>query len=436
MQYLAGLVFIVSTMGIILTLSFVLNIAASLFLKSRGIDGSLENWQLTIFGPSVGWLVVSPVLALLRIPLLRHRSETVPLSVIRFMGSPARASIRAWDGIFFGLDRRICRILTGPLLWLLRKPHRFVIVAVAAIIIFLLIAYGLLMPSQAVAWANQYGRGIRFFGGASIGFMYFLAFVIFAAMVTFFLFVTYVWLRAGLAAVPVLAIYVMAKVPELAEAAHLIEPVMKVLTYLPPGFVEVYENPPRDSVPAVTLYFLARIFVGSIGFPTTIGMITVGLILGWLPYLMERLNEPTPREVIARHGWKATIEHVEKLRAHRVVINALWGGGLVVAFFGMAPLYFLLGTLEKNGGLFFNMVILPVATSMIFVVPICRRVRKSGRFSRLPKLDMSVEGAQGDLGAPEWIFDIDRNFTPLGRLLSEAQRKRNVVVPAATPTVT
>lgn len=420
-QYLAAVIFIVASAGTIVAVSVIL---AILFVSVSANDQ--HPLLLMMFGPAGAWLVASPIIGILRSSFNRRRTCSLPLSVLRFMGSPARESLRAWDGIFFGVDKKIGRVISIPLVWLLRKPHRVLIVAVVLGIIALLIAYGLLIPGQMVAWANQYGRGFKFVAGSGFGMVLILGLLMTIAAITYGLLIVYVWFRSALVAVPFLIIFLLARAEEFSSLAQFTDPVIRLVTYLPPGLAEAY-NQPVESVPSAILVNLSRTFIGNPEYPTTIGMILTGVLIGWLPYVLEQLDKPTPRDVVARHGWGAATEQAQKTRAHLVFVNALWGGGLAVFFFALAPVQYLFSSLEKTGFYTFLFIVIPVGTCALILRAIVKKVRKSGRITRPQPLDMSAEEIAGGIGAPGSVPLIAKDFSPLARLLSEAQRRRNPV---------
>ncbi|HEX9227489.1 MAG TPA: hypothetical protein VF885_12675, partial [Arthrobacter sp.] len=186
-------------------------------------------------------------------------------------------------------------------------------------------------------------------------------------------------------------------------------------------------NQPVESVPSALLVNFSRTFIGNPEYPTTIGMIFTGVLIGWLPYILEQLDKPTPREVVARHGWGAATEQARKTRAHLVFVNALWGGGLAVLFFALAPVQYLLSTLEKTAFYTFLFIIIPVGTCALILRAVVKKVRKSGRITRPQPLDMSADETAGGIGSPGSVPLIAKNFSPLARLLSEAQRRRSLV---------
>ncbi|MET4144283.1 hypothetical protein [Arthrobacter sp. UYCo732] len=431
-QYLAALIFIVSSAGMIAAVSLLVIIAASMVASLKTGDLPIE---LLMFGPAAVWLAVSPIIGVFTALFGRRRTSSLPLSVLRFMGAPARESLRAWDGIFFHVDKKIGRVIARPLLWLLRKPRRFIIVAAVLAITFLLVASGILLPGHLVSWANQFGRGVKFVGGTGVGAMFWVVFVLiilfFVALITYLFLILYVWLRSALVALPLLFLFVLSKDSDLAAVKPFWDPAVDLVTYLPPGITEAYDQPVDNLLTAV-LVNLSRVFIGNPGAPTTIGMILTGVLIGWLPYMLEQLDKPTPREVVARHGWVEANEQAQANRKHLVYVNALWGGGLAVLFFAFSPTWYLVSTLEKTVWYTFLFVVIPVGTGLLVVRAIVKKVRKSGRITRPRPLDMSAEETSEALGAPEKLPSIAENYTPMARLLSEAQRLRSIA-PAEEP---
>jgi hypothetical protein len=351
------------------------------------------------------------------------------------MGAPARESLKAWDGIFFHVDKKIARVLSGPLRWLLRKPRRIVTVAFILIIAFLAAASGLLLPGHLVAWANQFGRGVKFVGGTGVGAMFWVALVLiiltFTAMLTYLFLVAYVWFRSVLVAMPLLVLFVVNTNSDYAAMRPFWDPAVRLVSYLPPGIADAYEQRPDNVLTAIWVY-LSRVFIGNPGAPTTIGMILSGILIGWLPYVLERLDTPTPREVVARHGWVVANEQAEAARKHRIFVNALCGGGLAALFFALAPVSYLISDMDKAGWVTFMLVIIPVVTGLLVLRAIVKKARKSGQVTRPQPLDMSVDENPGTLGEPEKLPSIEENYSPLARMLSEAQRRRSVQ-PAEEP---
>jgi hypothetical protein len=431
-QYLAALIFIVSSVGMIAAYSVLVTIAITAALNTKAGGVPIE---LIMFGPAVVWLVASPVIGICIALFGRRRSCSRPLTVLRFMGAPARESLRAWDGIFFVVDKKIGRVTASPLRWLLRKPRRIVTVAVILTIAFLAAASGLLLPGHLVSWANQFGRGVKFVGGTGVGAMFWVAMVLiiltFTAMLTYLFLIAYVWFRSVLVAMPLLAFFVVNTNSDYAAMRPFWDPAVRLVSYLPPGIAEAYDQRADNVLTAIWVY-LARVFIGNPGAPTTIGMILSGVLIGWLPYVLERLDKPTPRELVARHGWQAVNEQAVAARKHRVFINALWGGGLAVLFFSYAPVSYLISDMEKAGWVTFMLVIIPVGTGLLVMRGIVKKVRKSGQVTRPQELDMSAEETAGTLGEPEKVTSIAENYSPLARLLSEAQRRRSVQ-PAEVP---
>jgi hypothetical protein len=355
--------------------------------------------------------------------------------MLRFMGAPARESLRAWDGIFFVVDKKIGRVIAGPLRWLLRKPRRIGLVAFILLITLVAVASGVLLPGELVLWANQFGRGMKFVGGTGVGAMFWVALVLiiltFTAMLTYLFLIAYVWFRSVLVAMPLLALFVVNTNSDYAAMRPFWDPAVRLVSYLPPGIAEAYDQRADNVLTAIWVY-LARVFIGNPGAPTTIGMILSGILIGWLPYILERLDQPTPREVVARHGWQAANEQAEATRKHQVFINALWGGGLAVLFFSYAPVAYLISDMEKLGWVTFMLVVIPIGTGLLVLRGIVKKARKSGQAARPPVLDMTTQETTGTLGEPEKVTSIAENYSPLARLLSEAQRRRNVQ-PAEEP---
>jgi hypothetical protein len=430
-QYLAALIFIVASVGIFTVFSFVIAVLLTASLDSRNV--SSQDLLVRLLAPAAVWLAVSPVIGVFIALFSRRRTCSRPLTVVRFMGSPAREFLRAWDGICFRVDKKIGRVLATPLVWLLKKPSRFITLAVISILGFVVTAYGLLVPAEMVAWGNQFGSGLRAVGGGGFTFVIILMITYILAVLTFMLLVVYVWFRSALVALPSLLVYAISRplAADLPDLKPYWGPVVELVTYVPPGIAEAYGQTP-ESWPAAVMVGLLKVFVGSPGFPTTIGMIMTGVLIGWLPYVLERLDKPTPREVVARHGWDAANEHVEAARKHQVFVNALWGGGFAVFFFALAPVGYLLSSMEKLGWVTFLLVVIPVGTGLLVLRAIVKKTRKSGRITRPRPLDISAAEATNNLGEPEKVSSIAENYSALARLLSEAQRRRSLA-PAEEP---
>lgn len=426
-QYLSALIFFVSSVGMIAAYSILITIAVTAALNTRA--GGLPPLELMMFGPAVVWLALSPVIGVCIGLFSRRRTCSRPLAALRFMGSPARESLRAWDGIFSVIDKKIGRAIASPMRWLLRKPRRIVTVAVILILTFLATASGLLVPGHLVSWANQFGRGVKFVGGTGVGALFWVTMVLiiiwFIAMTVFFLSIAYVWFRSALVALPLLVLFVVNTNSDYSAMKPLWDPAVHLVSYLPPGVAEAYDQP-ADNMLSASLVFLARVFIGSPGAPTTIGMILGGVLIGWLPYVLERLDKPTPREVVARHGWAAANEQAEATRKRQVFVNALWGGGLAAFFFALAPVSYLISDMERLGWVTFMLVVIPVGTGLLVMRAIVKKTRKSGQVARPQILDMTVEEMTGTLGEPEKLTSIAAHYSPLARLLSEAQRRRSV----------
>lgn len=425
-QYAAALVFALSSAGIFSAIAIAIIMGLGL---TRGLTADQMPFPIetTVVGSGAAWLVVSPFAGVLRAVLKgNRRPESLLLSVIRFMGAPARESLRAWDGIFFHIDKKIGRVIATPLLWFLRKPRRVFVAAAVLIVGFLLTAYGLLLPGQTIVWANQFGRGLKFVGGSGAGFAIFLVllFIIvwFTAMTAYLSLVGYVWLRSSLLALPFLAIYVMDK----GTALHspIWDPAISLITYLPPGIAEAYQQPAETWL-ADILLGLSRVFLGSPGAPTTAGLILGGILISWLPFLIERLDKPTARDVVVRYGWDEANNHARAVRARNVFVNALWGGSLATIFFAFSPFWFLSSPVEKTPFYLFLFVVIPAGSWALLLRLIAKITRKRGSAVRPRHLDMTVGGRTDGLGEPEKLPSIAENYSPLNRLLSEAQRRRS-----------
>jgi hypothetical protein len=88
--------------------------------------------------------------------------------------------------------------------------------------------------------------------------------------------------------------------------------------------------------------------------------------------------------------------------------------------------------MEKLGWITFLLVIIPIGTGLLVLSAIVKKTRRSGPVTRPRILDMTVQETAGNLGEPEDLTSIAQNYSPLARLLSEAERRRSVP-PAQEP---
>lgn len=418
-QYLAAVLFVAATAGLIITLSFLTVLVIVLpaeesnqFAKALG-----ENLITVVFAAPALWMIPAALFSVFR----RRPGIPVALRILRAMGAPARESTKAWDIFFRPLDR----FLSGPVRWLLSRPRRLIYLAVLATPAVLLFTAGLLAPMSVIPWIiemlMEVGKRTTAVGLIAMLLIYVVASIVYGALVF------YVWLRSVLAALPMIALFVMAFMPELAFLA----PVVQLVGYVPAGLASLLESGSSDVSTDLLLRFF-RVFVGSPGMPSTVGMIMTGILLGWLPHLLEVASRPTPRERTANYGWRDTIVGAMAERGFHVAKSAVWCVAMVILVFGApALILFIQDDLIASSAW---IAVIPGLIGAALIVWIIRRAAEDGYLRGDPnyRFDVHEPGSSPapDLGYPDYYpyGGMDDAFSALDRLLSEAERHQGTTM--------
>lgn len=421
-QYFAALVFALSSAGIVMAIALLavfLLAVGGVLPEDLGHEGNPVEVAVVLSG--LLWLLISALIGLIR----GRREANRLLATIRFMGLPARESLKAWDRMFLGFDRAVARVFAAPLLWILKKPHR--IFVVAALLFFGAVAFfaGVLIPGKIIAWSNQYGSGLKRVGGLGLGGMAVIIVLLLIASILFGMFLMYVWLRSVLVAIPSVLLLIFYNSNEFPELNNYAEPLVKLVSYLPSKLAQAYEVGTESALGSV-FFGLAKLFIGAPGLPTTIGMLLTGLLFGWLPHLIEQLGKPTPRELVNLYGWDATQKHYAQVNAYQEFKKALWGFGLVIVLIIPFPVFYISGEMGEGAPALFFLVIGPVLTAIVILSRIIKGVLENGQVRRPHDLVADIPGLPAKTVLPNDAVGVIQAFPPLPRLLSEAQRHQSL----------
>ena len=235
----------------------------------------------------------------------------------------------------------------------------------------------------------------------------------------------YVWLRSILVAIPSVFLLLLYNSNEFPGLNVYAEPLVKLVSYLPSKLAQAYEVG-TDSALGSFFFGLAKLFIGAPGLPTTIGMLLTGLLLGWLPHLLEQLGKPTPRELVGLYGWDATQKYYRQATAYQEFKKALWGFGLVIVLIIPFPVFYISGEMGEGAAPLFFLVIGPVLTAIVILFRILKGVMENGQVRRPQHLVAAIEGLPAAIVLPNDVVGVIQSFSPLSRLLSEAQRHRSL----------
>ena len=174
--------------------------------------------------------------------------------------------------------------------------------------------------------------------------------------------------------------------------------------------------------------FMVWTLIGQPGQLTTLGMILAGALLGWLPYLVEQMAKPTPRERVCTNGWAGTLTSVKNEQGYRRFKSVFWATGLIAVIFGAVPLAALSSDEVLSGGVKFLGVYLPVGIGVLILLRLITKAVKNGHLRGDRDYRHAVSSPDYEV-PPElrqrMSEDGIKAFSPLGRLLSEAERVRD-----------
>lgn len=420
-QYLAAVLFMAATAGLIIMIAY---IVALTVIEQAGESSSFaralsENGMPAILGSPALWMVPAGIQAILR----RRPGIPAALQVLRAMGAPARESTKAWDSIFRPIDR----FLSHPVRWLLVRPRRIIYLAALTTPVVLLFTAGVVAPEQVL---NLFVDILGELGKRTLPVAMVVLFILCVlAMIVYGLLLTYVWTRSILAALPVIVLHFFYTVtPEMSFLA----PVAKLITFMPANLAAAQESEQLETGVRGLFLDAADVFVGSPGNPTTIGMILTGILLGWLPHLIEHAGKPTPRERVAEIGWFETAYGAETERGYQLVKTTVWSSGLAVLVFG-APGFLLFIQDDLRAGTAW-IAILPGAIGVGLLIWMIRRAVEDGSLRGEPSYRFAVHepgsSPAPDLGWPDYRppGGLANVYSPLDRLLSEAERYRGTTM--------
>lgn len=411
-QYLAAVLYATATAGLAITLVLVA-LVVTVPDDGPAAEAALENLVLIACAAPAVWMIPATGYALLR----RRSGVPAVLQVLRAVGAPVREATKAWDRLFRSVDR----ILSGPVRWLLSRPRRLAVLLVLATPAALAFSAGIVAPEQIQSLAMDLLGELEKRG--LLAFLILTVILSIAAGFAYGTLVFYVWLRSFLAALPMVVLYFLSTSPVLSFLA----PATQLVAFMPERLATAMDSPPETTAGYWFIVF-ARVFVGVPGLPTTLGMVLTGVLLGWLPHLIEQAGRPSPRERVAAGSWGQVVSGALMEDGFQAVKSAAWGSGMVLVVSAALPLI-LFFTGDLNAATSW-MAVLPLCLGAAALFFIIRKAVIEGDWRGDAAYRFAVADQVGrpapELDAPDefWSSAWEEAFSPLSRLVSESERQK------------